>query len=231
MAHLTYLLILIFSALIPVIFSFEPNFQFYKKLPKLIPAISIGAFIFIIWDLFFTDAGIWGFNESYTLGIKLFNLPLEELLFFIIIPYSCIFLYEAFYYHLDFDPFQKISRFISSYLIIFTSAIAWSNTDKSYTFSAMFFLSLIIFLAEFIFKNKELSKFYLVFLIIIIPFSIDNGILTGSFLNEPIVWYNNNENLGIRLGTIPFEDIFYGMSLVLLDFCLFKSFNKINLRT
>ena len=88
----------------------------------------------------------------------------------------------------------------------------------------MIFLSIIIFLAEFIFKNKELGKLYFIFLIILIPFCIDNGILTGSFLKEPIVWYNDQENLNMRIATIPLEDIFYGMSLILLDFCLFKKF-------
>ncbi|MEY3102927.1 MAG: hypothetical protein RL558_1204 [Bacteroidota bacterium] len=43
-----------------------------------------------------------------------------------------------------------------------------------------------------------------------------NGILTGAFLAEPIVWYNDAENLELRIGTIPVEDALYGMLMMLI---------------
>jgi len=44
--------------------------------------------------------------------------------------------------------------------------------------------------------------------------------LTGSFIEEEIVWYNNSENLGIRFFTIPIEDFGYAFSLILLNLML-----------
>ena len=52
----------------------------------------------------------------------------------------------------------------------------------------------------------------------IIPFLIVNGFLTAI----PVVLYNDAENLGVRIYSIPFEDTFYGMLLVLMNIVLYE---------
>ncbi len=49
-----------------------------------------------------------------------------------------------------------------------------------------------------------------------------NGLLT--YL--PVVEYNQAEIIGIKIYTIPFEDVFYGMLLVLLNILLFEKFRS-----
>ena len=44
----------------------------------------------------------------------------------------------------------------------------------------------------------------------------------------PVVEYNQAEIIGIKIYTIPFEDIFYGMLLVLLNILLFEKFRNKN---
>ena len=67
-----------------------------------------------------------------------------------------------------------------------------------------------------------MGKLFSVYPVLLIPFFIVNGILTGTGLAEPVVWYNNAENLGIRLITIPVEDIFYGFELILLNIFIYE---------
>ncbi len=64
------------------------------------------------------------------------------------------------------------------------------------------------------------------YLILLMPFAITNGLLTGSFIDHEAVWHNDQENRGFRLGTIPFEDSFYGMLLILWNIGLMGVFQR-----
>ena len=71
-----------------------------------------------------------------------------------------------------------------------------------------------------------MSRFYFAYAFILIPFSIVNGILTGTFIDQEVVWYNDQENLGMRLGTIPVDDIFYNMLMLLACVTLYERFKE-----
>ena len=89
MKQYTYLLINFFSILIPFLFSFERRIFFFKKMRALLPALIITGAFFIIWDHLMTVWNVWGFNREYLIGYYLWDLPIEEWLFFFTIPYSC----------------------------------------------------------------------------------------------------------------------------------------------
>jgi len=218
----TYLIIDIASFIIPFIFSFHPKIKFHKEFKYFWPANLIIAVVFILWDLFFTKWNVWAFNLKYVSGIYFFNLPFEEVLFFIFIPYSCVFTYHCFKTLFDEKATIGKEKLVSSFLVVVLLITGLINAGKLYTSVTFVLLSVLIFILQFYFKVKWLGRFYFTYSILLIPFLIVNGILTGSFLAEPVVSYNNLENLGVRLFTIPVEDIFYGMMLVILNVAIFE---------
>lgn len=221
-----YLILNIGSLIIPFLYSFESRMRYINRWKAVFSAIAITAIVFIIWDIVFTKMGVWSFNPRYHSGIEFFDLPIEEWLFFICIPYSSIFIHFAFHY---FCPKVSISN--KAVRIIYWSIVAVVlptivfHYDKWYT--AVNYSFLVLVLSYTFFKYPSiLSTYFITFLIILIPFALVNGILTGSFIDEPVVSYNNNENLGIRLGTIPIEDIAYAFSMILMSLVLIKKIEK-----
>ena len=65
---------------------------------------------------------------------------------------------------------------------------------------------------------EKLGQFLPTFFIILLPFLLVNGILTGSFIEDQVVWYDNTENMGVRIFTIPVEDTMYALGMLLLVF-------------
>jgi lycopene cyclase domain-containing protein len=120
-------------------------------------------------------------------------------------------------------------RLVTVFLMTFLLVLAIVYKDRAYTAVNFTFTVLLLGLV-YLTQRKLLSQFYFSYLLILIPFAIVNGILTGSYIEGQVVWYNDLENLGIRLGTIPFEDLFYGMSLILLNYYLTETFRNADRR-
>lgn len=209
---------------VPLIASFYPKHAYYKNWLSLFKAIFIVAVPFLIWDSFFTEIGVWGFNPRYLTGLQIGNLPLEEVLFFVFIPYSSVFVYFALEYLIKVNPIDKYQRSITSFLMFLLGTLFVLNYDKWYT--GVTFGLVLVYLLFHWFRKTNMGLHYLSYSITLVFFFLVNGVLTGSFIDEPVVWYNNNENLGIRMGTIPFEDTFYGFLLIAAIIDLFNYFRK-----
>ena len=217
-----YLIIDLAAVSLPFRFSFHPKANFSKKWKYLWPAILLPGVFFLIWDEWFTRMGIWGFNPEYLTGIYLYSLPIEEILFFICIPYACVFSYEA-VGHFSKNKFQRsTANKITPILILLFIIVGTINIQHWYTATTSLLSALFLLYIHFKLKPAYLTQFYITYLFILIPFFIVNGILTGTGIEGQVVWYNDTENLGLRLGTIPVEDIFYGMLLILMNVTLFE---------
>lgn len=219
-----YLTINTASIIVPFVASFYPKHPFYKNWKNFFIANFIVAFFFIVWDILFTHIGVWGFNDRYLIGLKIFNIPIEEVLFFFCIPYSSVFVYFALNYLVKKNPFEKFHSLITLFLILSLLITGLVFYNRLYT--SVTFLFTALFLGYSYLKKRNFSRIYFSYCITLVFFFIVNGILTGSFIDEPVVWYNNNENLGIRMGTIPFEDIFYGFLLIASITEIYEFLNK-----
>lgn len=220
----TYLLVNLLSISMPFVLSFEPKFSFYKKFPAVITAIVPVAAFFIIWDVYFTRMGVWGFNPMHLSGLYLMHLPIEEWMFFVTIPFASLFTYEVVNYHFPKDYLKNAAKPLALVLGAFLIITGLFSLDKWYT-SVTFLLAggwLLINLL--VFKAAYLGQFFIAYGLILIPFLLVNGVLTGSMIPEEVVYYNDKENLGIRLFTIPIEDSVYGMLLILMNVNIFEWF-------
>ncbi|MCX6334661.1 MAG: lycopene cyclase domain-containing protein [Bacteroidia bacterium] len=222
-----YLSLEICSIIIPLIFSFEKKIGFYKKWPFLFVSIFITGMFFIPADIFFTQKGIWGFNPRYISDILIAGLPLEEWLFFVIIPYSSIFIHYVIIGYLPRVVLPaNLVRIITAIILAGLMLIIITNFDKQYTLFSSSVMAIALFVSL-LNKNSVLNIFYITFPIILIPFLIVNGILTGTLINDEVVWYNGAEIKGIRLLTIPVEDIAYGFSLILINLLIMGYLQKL----
>jgi len=218
----TYLLINFFTLLVPLVASFDKRIKFYTRWYALFPAVLITAAFFIIWDIYFTHLKIWGFNSDYLSGIYFINLPIEEWLFFITIPYAIVFTYDVIQQNISINISPKVIGKINVTIASLLMVMALINLDKTYT-SVTFLLTAAFLVLHLFHKTKYLGHFYLSYLVIFMfPFLIVNGLLTGSWISEPVVWYNNSENLGIRILTIPVEDFVYGFLLYLMNVTIYE---------
>lgn len=209
----------------PLLLSFDKKVAFYKSWKYLFPAIFVMGAFFILKDVVFAAYEIWGFNDRYLVGFRMLGLPIEEWAFFVVVPYAIVFIYACLVAYLPVDPLKNIHRPLLMGLSVLLLVVAAIYYDRLYT-SIIFVLTALLLLYNNWRRQPWLSMFTLAYLVSMIPFFLVNGILTGSFLAEPIVWYDDTQNLGIRLFTIPIEDSIYSLMMFLMTIQIMEWLKK-----
>ena len=65
-----YLLIDFFVILIPLFFTFHKRLNFFRNYPPFFISTFVVGAVFVVWDVYFTNLGYWGFNPNYLTGIS-----------------------------------------------------------------------------------------------------------------------------------------------------------------
>ncbi len=218
----TYLLVNLLSILFPVLLSFDRKVHFIRRWPAALLSILPAGTVFVIWDVIATRRGDWSFNPAHVGAFTLFGLPLEEIMFFMLIPFSCIFIYECVICYRR-EREITVPRLAPIAAGVVFSLLAIPAFGRDYTFlaalaCALFFLSGGLFFPT-LFRS---SNFWISMGIIYVPFAIVNGVLTGI----PVVRYADHAITGVRVGTIPLEDFFYNLALIGADIALYRNLRQ-----
>ncbi|MBF0385054.1 MAG: lycopene cyclase domain-containing protein [Candidatus Omnitrophica bacterium] len=222
----TYLTLNVLTLIGPLFLSFERRVFYFGKWKFLFQSILIVSVPFLLWDHYFTKQGYWGFNKEFLSGIFFFGLPIEEVFFFLVTPFSCLFIYEVLKYFFKKIEKNEAIRFFALILAVLTAFISLFNKSRPYTALAFSSCSILLFINLFFLKPKYLPYFFFMYFISFIPFLLINGVLTNglkSIAQCPVVWYNPQAIMNIRIKGIPVEDFFYSLTLLLANVNIYEA--------
>lgn len=212
---------LLFNILVlagPLAFSFEKRIHFISHLRRILLALLPVLLLYVLWDSHVAGKH-WFFSPTATLSFRLFNLPIEEWLFFLTVPYASLFVWE----NIRLLVRDKVFPFFALVQVVLCCAlpvgIVLFGHGKEYTSLALIVTGLTALLDRVLRTNLLLHLRTWVYLGIITVFLLlCNGFLTAL----PVVMYSTAHQLDIRIITIPIEDFFYGHSMVLLTTMLYE---------
>jgi lycopene cyclase domain-containing protein len=209
-----YLVLDLAVAAFPVALSFDRRVRFFRRWPAAMLSALIVSVPFIAWDSLMSARGAWGFNPRFSGDIRILHLPPAELLFFFVVPFACIFLYEvACAYWRDGTARPRRAPWLAAAAAL--AALAFAAAPRMYTAGVLAAAALFFLLSAMLAPDMLASRrVWLSLLFSYLPFLAANGVLTAL----PVVTYAPWAILGPRVHTIPVEDFLY--SLTLLGFCL-----------
>ena len=225
-----YLIINILTVSICFIYSFDKRIEFYKHFMSFVKGASLVAIPFIIWDAWFTNIGVWWFNDTYLIGLRIFGLPIEEIMFFFFIPFSCVFTYYCINKFFDLswvNGFNTIIVFVTTIVCI---TVALLFPDRIYTLITALTTCLSVLYLHFIAKKEWIGQASLLYTVLMLGFFPVNGVLTGTGIESPIVNYNDQDFMTFRIGTIPIEDAVYGYTMFIWNIFFFHKFSGFKAR-
>jgi lycopene cyclase domain-containing protein len=206
----------------PFALSFDDKVHFFTHWPAAGLALVLTGVLYLFWDSLVVLRGDWSFNPKYTGTFRLFRLPAGEILFFVAVPYACLFLFEVvkvYFPGVDLWSVNRASLFAGA--LVFVVA-AWVFRKHGYTVLAL--ASVALFLSTLALTHPALvgrSEFWIWFALCFVAFSVVNGVYTAL----PTIFYNPKAVWGLRVGTIPLEDFFYNLSYLGLTLCFYLVFD------
>jgi lycopene cyclase domain-containing protein len=94
--HLSYVAVLAFCVVGTLPLELWLGVRVYRQWKRLLLTLLPVVAVFVVWDLYAISAGHWTFDQEQTTGVLLpGELPLDELLFFVVVPTCALLSVEA----------------------------------------------------------------------------------------------------------------------------------------
>jgi len=182
-----------------------------RRYKSLLLSMVIVSPLYLAWDFLATWVGSWHFNPKWVLGIYVFDLPLEEVLFFFVTPFATLLIYDFItqkFKDKEVDFITKKRVVIASAFLLVMAALLFSY---SYTSVDLLYLAISFLVVEYFDESMFRSRNYWAFLLLTyVPFFVFDYFLTSL----PVVIYGPHSILGFRILTIPWEDAVYSFSMM-----------------
>jgi len=181
---------------------------------RMFVAAIVASVPFIVWDAAVTGHH-WSFNPAYITGVRAFGLPLEELLFFVAVPFACLFTWTAMTPRAP--AFGSGARGSASTVAagaavgLVVAGTAFLISGVGYTGTVLVAAGIAVVLDRALGTRVVQRAVFLRFAALVVVLT---GVFNGYLTARPVVLYNPAEFLGLRIGTIPIEDFVYGLSLM-----------------
>jgi lycopene cyclase domain-containing protein len=204
--------------------------KIHNKKANFARAYAFVSIPFVLWDIWAAMEGHWYFSNTYITQFRVAGLPVEEILFFLTVPFAMTYVWYVMGYYVSQTPkmyvrYIKRALMVAGLLCIFLSAYNWSLAYTRWAFLAAGITCFMLVRARSL-HTKQFVIFQGVLLLLFIFF---NSYLTAL----PVILYGQQSYLNFRVGTIPLEDFFFNFALINLFLVAFlqKTGNSTTLKS
>jgi lycopene cyclase domain-containing protein len=191
-----------------LVLSFVTNVKPHKHIRGLLAGYLFVSFPFMVWDVWATASGHWGFNEVYVTGPYVFDVPIEEFLFFITVPFAMVYVWGVVKKYVTDHSMAGILPLLA--FGITAGAAVWMLVhywNNGYTRSAAI-AALVAVLFTAVSRVAYTWRFWTFQFLLLGLFLVFNSILTML----PIIVYSPDAIIGFKIGDIPIEDFFFNFA-------------------
>ena len=95
LGHATYLALMAACLLVTLPLELVLKAGVYRRPRRWLAAVAPVFLVFCLWDWLAIRRGHWSYSSTYLTGVELAGVPLEELVFFVVVPTCALLTYQA----------------------------------------------------------------------------------------------------------------------------------------